>query len=57
MPLLWNIVSSQYLKSIYTTKPGYGTPCVANLTEEKSCVCMSQFPTGIQYRKYLENRI
>jgi hypothetical protein len=26
---------------------GYVTSCVANFKEEKSCVCMFEFPTGL----------
>jgi hypothetical protein len=36
--------------SINSTKPEYVIPYVGNLTKEKSCVNMSEFPTSIRLR-------
>jgi hypothetical protein len=33
--------------SPHTDEWRYAMPCVGNLTEEKSCVSMSEFPTGV----------
>jgi hypothetical protein len=37
-------------------EPGYVLPSLANLTEEKPCVCLN-FPLAYEYRNNVENKI
>jgi hypothetical protein len=54
--LLEVILIMSFVKSMYSTSQLGHTSCRHSYTEEKSSICMFEFPPAYEYQKYVENR-